>query len=88
MVSVHSCTISLLVESHDSSHATCPNRTFDDSGLEIVRHSLSNDKWATLIRSYVAYNQATSLVKTRTERDFERDIIYVSKRVTTTAHSI
>ena len=29
----------------------CHNRTFDDSGLAIVRHSLSNDKWAKPIRS-------------------------------------
>ena len=29
------------------------------SGLAIVRHSLSNNKWAKLIHFYVAYGQAT-----------------------------
>ena len=50
----------------DSCHVTmlhgsvgCHNRTFDGRGLAIVRHSLSNDKWAKPIRSCVAYSQAT-----------------------------
>ena len=33
--------------------------TVDGSELAIVWHSLSNDKWAKPIRSYVAYGQAT-----------------------------
>ena len=42
-----------------SSDTTCYYRTFDRSGLVIVRHSLFNDKWAKPIRSYVAYDQTT-----------------------------
>ena len=42
----------------DRAYTLCHNRTFDGSGLAIVWHSLSNDKWAKPIRSCVAYGQA------------------------------
>ena len=42
-----------------SKEVECHNRTLDGSGLAIVRHSLSNEKWSKPIGSYVAYGQTT-----------------------------
>ena len=66
------------------------NRTLDDSGLVIVRHSLFNDKWAKQIRSYAPTTKCRMLeplssvkeedFRKRGKREILKDTLYKQAR--------